>query len=167
MHMASEKKRVCGECTLCCFVFEVKTEDGVLTKPQEWCKNCAVGSGCKVFKTTIPAVCPQWDCAWLEGMGTDEERPDRTQVVMHWRLGKLGRTLEMLEGTPEALSSEYAQRVTYEFVVRRRVPVIHFRASGKQQYMVLDSVGFSEKEKTEFEKAGVEIAFLPEQTQVA
>ena len=167
MRMASEKKRACGGCTLCCFVFEVKTEDGVLTKPQEWCKNCLVGSGCKVFDTTVPAVCEQWNCAWLEGMGTEDHRPDRTQVVMHWRLGKLGRTLEMLEGTPGALSSDYAKQVTNDFAVRQRVPVIHFHADGRRQYVVMEGIVISEKEKAEFEREKIEIIFLPEQIQAS
>lgn len=65
----------CGECTLCCELFEVKQLD----KPAyEMCKFC--DNGCTIHPTR-PQVCRSFDCAWLQSNAHIDIRPDKCGIV--------------------------------------------------------------------------------------
>lgn len=73
----------CGTCTACCKVFAIPE----IEKPAgDWCKHCAVGSGCKIYEAR-PPMCRQFECLWLltqkqpNPMGP-ALRPDRSKVVI-------------------------------------------------------------------------------------
>lgn len=74
------KGRTCGDCTLCCNVFEIEEEP--FTKPaNEWCKYCKPGQGCGVYEER-PRTCSGFKCMWLMGTGLEEDRPDKLGVVL-------------------------------------------------------------------------------------
>lgn len=57
--------RVCGDCSLCCKVFDINRPDEGLVKPgNTWCKDCLPGTGCGIYETR-PPVCAEFKCAWL------------------------------------------------------------------------------------------------------
>jgi len=71
-------KRKCGDCTLCCKLFEVQA----LNKPQGvWCSHCDKGKGCKIYETR-PEACQKFDCAWLAGVVPEDLKPNETHVVL-------------------------------------------------------------------------------------
>lgn len=77
--VAKSSGRTCGDCAACC-----KTH-GVLeiAKPQGvWCTHCHGHRSCAVYSTpTFPRECADFRCAWLDGAGDEEDRPDRLRVV--------------------------------------------------------------------------------------
>ena len=68
--------RECGECTLCCLVTRVPE----LEKPEgTMCTFCDVG--CTIYNDR-PQSCRAFDCAWLKGAMDEDQRPDKTHVVI-------------------------------------------------------------------------------------
>lgn len=84
-------KRTCGGCTLCCKLVGVAE----LEKPAgEWCSFCAVGKGCRVqLQPERPKTCGEFECLWLQGIGGEGLRPDRSKVVM--ATTKDGKSLQL------------------------------------------------------------------------
>lgn len=75
---AETKSRSCGECTACCKVFEIK----LLNKRRgAWCTHCSIGRGCTIYETR-PVPCQTYRCRWLQGHGSEDERPDKTRIVL-------------------------------------------------------------------------------------
>lgn len=65
----------CGECTECCYAFQV----------EEWkdaCEECKYEDGrCSIYKKR-PQVCKEYECAWLGQKHAHEDlRPDRCGVI--------------------------------------------------------------------------------------
>jgi hypothetical protein len=68
--------RECGECTLCCLVTRVPELD----KPENtMCTLC--DAGCTIYNDR-PQSCRAFDCAWLKGALAEDQRPDKTHVVI-------------------------------------------------------------------------------------
>lgn len=125
-------KRGCDGCTLCCFTHGI-TIDGFLTfkKAFQWCKECTEGQGCAVYVNGRPSVCEGFLCAWLEGLGSEEDRPDKTGVVPEWRNTRFGRTLVIFGRTDEALKTPYAKELVARYV-SRGAPVACFSPNEKR-----------------------------------
>ncbi len=78
MELPQIPKRVCGECNACCKPFtieEVGKHDG------GWCSKCDIGHGCTIYNDR-PLACRQFTCAWLNGLGNDNLRPDRFGIMI-------------------------------------------------------------------------------------
>jgi hypothetical protein len=77
--MTEHAERVCGTCTLCCKVMRIEA----LQKPQgEWCPNCAVGKGCKIYSGR-PIDCQNFSCGYLSWEGLPEYWfPARSKMVV-------------------------------------------------------------------------------------
>jgi hypothetical protein len=75
--------RSCGECSKCCFVFDIP----VLDKPGgAWCRHCRPGEGGCIIQDTKPDICRSFVCSWLEdvdGLG-DHWKPSLCGMVV-WR----------------------------------------------------------------------------------
>lgn len=73
-----EEKRSCGGCVACCDslnIAELEKPAGVM------CGHCS-GHGCNVHgQPDMPEVCAGFQCLWLAGMGTEEQRPDRCGII--------------------------------------------------------------------------------------
>ena len=74
--------RKCGDCRLCCKLLAVgKDGRDDFKKPQgEWCKHCFDG-GCRIYPYR-PPDCVEYECTWHRGIFDDEDRPDRSKVVV-------------------------------------------------------------------------------------
>lgn len=66
----------CGECTACCYAFQV---DEVDKGP---CQECKYNdNGCTIYETR-PQTCKDYECAWLGQPDAPEElRPDKCGVI--------------------------------------------------------------------------------------
>lgn len=90
--------RSCGECVACCTYLTIEAPE--LSKPgMHHCKHQSLpgpeetnllyytgGNGCEncgVYGTLErPAVCAGYKCGWLVGLGNDEDRPDRSLILI-------------------------------------------------------------------------------------
>lgn len=70
--------RTCGECTLCCKLLAIPEIQKAAGK---WCAVCNIGKACTVYENR-PRACRDFECLWLQGVGTDDMRPDKSKVVM-------------------------------------------------------------------------------------
>lgn len=157
--MAEESKmRACDGCTLCCFTHGVRTLRNTLKDAFEWCKHCAIGQGCKTYDDR-PSACRKWRCAWIEGMGTKENRPDKTQVVLEWAYLRLGRTLIMVGATSDALDSNYAREIVLE-QARLGVPVLREDTARRQELVFATGSVVDPSVRNLAQKEGVEIVFI-------
>lgn len=88
--------RTCGDCRLCCKVLQItevrnapgpgyeEQADGrfAFLKPSgKWCQFAGRG-GCSVYDEK-PMSCADYHCGWLQGIGEDEDRPDKIKVVIN------------------------------------------------------------------------------------
>src|SRR5262245_23362328 len=63
---------------MCCKLIAVDE----LNRPKDaWCRLCDVGKGCTIYPERPPS-CQEFKCLWLQGIGPDSIRPDRSKVVM-------------------------------------------------------------------------------------
>lgn len=75
----------CGSCNMCCFLPGIKDPE-LEKKPNTWCANCKIGSGCQIYDSR-PKVCRDFKCLWLiskeqDPVATpDNMRPDRAKVM--------------------------------------------------------------------------------------
>lgn len=85
-----------------------------LDKPlNAWCRHATLeggAGGCGIYRSR-PGVCRSFRCGWLDGLGGEQDRPDRLGVM--WQQVKLpnGESgLGVVEARPGALQSERVQR---------------------------------------------------------
>ena len=67
------KTRSCGDCTLCCKLVAVPA---LQKEGYEWCKHCAIGEGCKIYKDR-PLDCQAFECFWHAGLTLEEYKPNK------------------------------------------------------------------------------------------
>jgi hypothetical protein len=71
-------KRKCGMCRACCTTMDVAE----LRKPGNVTCEHVCESGCGIYDTR-PGGCRLYNCAWLQGLLTEEQRPDRLGLELH------------------------------------------------------------------------------------
>lgn len=78
--MGSAPKRVCGDCTVCCTVAPVATEQ-LRKPPNTTCPHC-VATGCAIYASR-PTDCRDSLCGWRSYPELDDDwRPDRSGVLI-------------------------------------------------------------------------------------
>lgn len=65
--------RSCGECQMCCEVLTIEQ----LQKPRNTVCRHQCEAGCAIYESR-PEPCARYHCAWLDGFGLDEDRPDKS-----------------------------------------------------------------------------------------
>lgn len=110
--------RECKNCSACCDALAVsELQKDVFTPCVHQCKS----GGCSIYPTR-PATCKAWTCGYLQGIGSDDERPDQTGVVLDPHPGSgFTRIMQMSEVTDGALSTPYALRVKNDELSRGSV----------------------------------------------
>jgi len=72
--------RDCGDCRVCCRLPDIPE----LNKPvNTWCRHADLdrpGGGCTIYDKR-PSTCREYECAWLSGLGDEQDRPDRLGVM--------------------------------------------------------------------------------------
>ncbi len=133
--------RSCGGCTACCKTHAVLQ---ILKNAGNWCVHCLVGEGCAIYAKR-PSDCRGFQCSWLAGKGADEDRPDRTRIVLEARqMGKLGTALWLWEVEPGALVSAFAKRETKQ-TLRTKTCVMHVPLTGNPRLYLARGVGRPEQ----------------------
>ena len=73
--------RECKECNVCCKLAEVS--EGEFYKPAGILCQHASCKGCDIFdKPQPPKMCNTYQCSWLRGFGGNEDRPDKSGVMI-------------------------------------------------------------------------------------
>ncbi len=82
------KQRSCGECSVCCVVLNVDTEE-FQKLPGIACAHLGAGGGCAIHGTRY-AICRAYHCGWrfLGALGEDW-RPDKSGVLIDFQTGDL------------------------------------------------------------------------------
>ena len=122
----TKEKRVCGTCTACCTVIAIPE----LSKRSNVTCKFVQDSRCSIYPCR-PRCCSGFSCEWLDGRGTNSERPDISGVVIQQNL--IGQTgiegVHMWEVHQCALSWPAAQRAQKEFIARK-IPVVLYPKIG-------------------------------------
>lgn len=73
--------RTCGTCSACCTPLGIDS-DGLQKAPGVPCRHLGPNrQGCTIYATR-PTHCQRYLCAWRNGMGDDEHRPDRLGLLL-------------------------------------------------------------------------------------
>jgi hypothetical protein len=97
------QKRECGECDACCRVMAVKS----LGKPPSCRCEYQNGHGCAVYADR-PKDCQDYLCCWLTGFLDEEDRPDKSGLLLSVERGDHDRALlEVFETRPGALKARF------------------------------------------------------------
>jgi len=124
-------ERTCGDCNVCCYaaaVPEMKKHKFVRCEHMIGSKG-----GCAIYPDRPPS-CRNWKCEWLEGMGEDEDRPDKLGVMfmlVQTREGLGTLIFEVVEG---AKRSERFQ-VLYQKACAK-VPVFQTTPGDQSDYFL-------------------------------
>lgn len=137
VHMRGPEKlspapsRSCGDCRLCCKVLGIHE---LAKEPGSWCRH-ACSSGCAIYESR-PFECRSYVCSWLAGTFRDEDRPDRSRLVVHllspprWAQdGTRGTTHELVEvfvGDAGAERSKRGAAVLNQILGAGSAAAVHF-----------------------------------------
>lgn len=110
--------RACGACRACCKLPDIPE----LRKPiNTWCRHIDFDNpegGCSIHARR-PATCRGFECAWLSGLGDEQDRPDR--------LGVMYQPIKMPDGSQGLAAVEFASGALDSDRVRAQLE--RFRAS--------------------------------------
>ena len=82
---ASTAPRACGDCALCCKLFEIPP----LNKPYNtWCSHCSSHARCDIYATR-PAMCRDFQCYFTRSDLGEAWRPNRSGFIITVQSGIL------------------------------------------------------------------------------
>jgi len=94
--------RRCGSCSECCTALRIDMDDGTNKPMYKKCPSDKGGTRCCSIYDTRPKVCRKFECAWLQGMGSQSDKPDELGVIFFLKETELGVTLHIAECFPGA-----------------------------------------------------------------
>ena len=121
-----EETRRCAQCDACCVAVAVEE----IAKPeQERCDHqTSTGKpGCAIYDER-PLSCRVWSCAWLQGFGTSNDRPDKLGLIFDAIETIGGPTIQAREVWAGAFYGNRAAGHLMRF--SERMPVVLMRRDG-------------------------------------
>ena len=115
--------RTCSSCDVCCVVAAVPEIDKPPLEPCPLLRPSPDGCCSVVGESGRPSICRSFRCAWLEGVGTDDDRPDRIGAMFSVNRTERGRIGLALESEPEAILNE-ARDMAVAFVRGHAMPLV-------------------------------------------
>jgi hypothetical protein len=99
--------RECGDCTVCCNMTSIDDTltDGtkLIKEGGENCgylnKNC---TGCSLYEMR-PKTCRSFDCSWLQGYGSTDDRPNKNGLLVYEQDINNGHWIIFLETKENAI----------------------------------------------------------------
>lgn len=157
--MDTKPARQCGECRLCCFTHAVSPVEGETfrKKEKEWCEHCEIGGGCGIYPTR-PYNCRAFNCAWLQGERNEDERPDKTGLVVHRYRQGLYKMATFAHRDRDGLWQPYSQQLAREYAVMGLIVVL--RTEEKQQMYLGARTYLSMATESAWREAGAEVIRL-------
>jgi hypothetical protein len=147
LEKSKSAKRKCGTCTACCTalgVVEFAKAPG--TRCGQVCR-----AGCRIYALR-PPTCQQFECLWLQGVGGQADRPDRTGVVLSATSSRdFGTVVQVHEVTNGAWERSARSQRLGEILARDHI-VIRLRGSrrtilGGPQHLVERAVAHLQRAK--------------------
>jgi hypothetical protein len=92
------KTRSCGDCVACCVYLRIPIINKKALTPCHFLKQmagehtCSTDGGCSTYEFR-PEVCKKYECSWLQGYGDEEDRPDKSGLLID-TMNKIGNSLE-------------------------------------------------------------------------
>ena len=113
--------RECGECSACCFIGEVSGLKGA----HSLCPHLVDGEHrCGIYGSAErPTVCHAFQCAWLRGAGGEEDRPDKSGLMLSVNHLNGGTWSFAIETEPGALYGS-GREVALDLIKRFDRPMI-------------------------------------------
>lgn len=117
--LSGSPMRSCGHCTACCKpmpILETGKPIGV------WCEHCDKGVGCRIYAHR-PTPCREFVCQWLMGIGEENDRPDKTKVILDFVCRENeppGGILQIWEVSEGALGKNFVREVTNQVLLDRK-----------------------------------------------
>lgn len=86
-------------------------------KAGEVCHHlCSAGYGCRIYADR-PLLCSNYRCAWLQGRGAEEDRPDLSGVLVESRDTQFGWSLVAKAASPGGTDNlDAIRRLAGDFV---------------------------------------------------
>ena len=131
----AQTTRSCGGCTECCFTHMIRTDTGLFKDMFTDCMHCTSGVGCMVYDSGRPDGCKTMSCAWLRGVGADNDRPDKTNVVLSETHTAFGSMFAITASNADALNSPFVETLTDEYL-RRGYLVAREDTTGRREAVV-------------------------------
>lgn len=133
--------RTCGECTMCCKVFNIdRPAEGLVKPANTWCQHCTPGKGCGIYEQR-PPVCVDFQCLWLAWEELpDDLRPDRVKAVFQGTGGpdsRISLTIDNLD----ALHSPSLQSVIKAVARTQQFLIVVFKNQFHSVYFVHEGFG--------------------------
>jgi hypothetical protein len=123
--------RSCGECTECCTHLTIPDPPEIAHERGTPCARLGPG-GCTAYDER-PRVCRVFECAWLEGAGNDDARPDRSGVIIHFFRAK---GVPIISATETRAGACAPDGWAWPFLRDCGHPVIITRIDGEQIAMI-------------------------------
>lgn len=112
--------RECGDCNICCIETSIIEKD--LEKPRFVpCKHlCTNGKGCSIYNDRF-TICREYECGWKLGLGNDNQRPDKSGIILD---------IKMYNNKSYILAREVDQNAfekNVDFLTQQIIPVLLVR----------------------------------------
>ncbi len=109
--LPSDIVRECGSCTLCCKLLHIPEFDA---PAGIWCSQCNPKKGCNIYGNH-PKQCKEFQCLWTLGVDKEENRPDKSKMVMKFVLAKQDKILQLQiycdKGYPHVWRTPFIQKM--------------------------------------------------------
>ncbi len=126
--------RECGKCAVCCVITEISENNFYK------CANCPCkylnneGYGCSVFgQKQKPNRCTEYECAWLRGFGENNDRPDKSNIMLFINNFNGGIWIFAIETLKNAYKTS-GKSIIIDIVKKMNLPVIVSDFDSKPPY---------------------------------
>jgi len=117
------EKRKCGSCSICCEIAEVRGND-FYKKPHRMCKFHKEGVGCTIFNDAKrPSMCHTFKCAWLMGLGEENDNPHINKVMVSLNEFNGGRWIFVIDVEKNAHLTT-GKNIILDMIDKYHLPVI-------------------------------------------
>ena len=119
-----QDERQCGSCSVCCTVGEVPELEKPAYVSCKHIKTNECGS-CSLYNSSnLPKVCASYRCSWLNGWGTDRDRPDKNNVMITMNMLENQIYFTAIELEEKAIFSFPAKTMLEDIVIETKIPII-------------------------------------------
>lgn len=151
-------KRLCGECTACCKTHPIIRLDKF---KGTWCIDCDIGKGCRIYSNR-PKECADFECQWLKGYATENDRPDKVNIVVDFCTVEdiEHKILSLWEVTKGALDKRFAENTKQE-MLGAGILVLYVYLGNHQTLFITSNITLSKESQQKLStKTGIKIKYV-------
>jgi Fe-S-cluster containining protein len=130
--MSDKTERRCRTCTACCTILEIPGFKKAMERCQHLGRLPNGMEGCTIYATR-PQPCRDFICAWMQGYGSTQDRPDKLGLMVTSEHAfddqgnidqEVGEVAKVYETRSGASAGERAQKLYTDIVDRKKALVI-------------------------------------------